>query len=115
MWVMSAHHTFGTYRWRQAEHNCDSTNCAKIIHTLEWYQQYFNFAKNNILLEKQSDIFLIHIDNQILKQDKDEGLFLNLELLVAPDSNAQLQPLRSRSNAKTYIAAESFARIDTKN
>lgn len=100
--------TFGTYRRLQTEHNCNSTNCGKISHTLAWYQQHYNFAKDNILLEKLGDDFLIHIDNQILKQDKVEGLFLNLELLVDPDSNGQLTPLRSRSTAKTYIAAESL-------
>jgi hypothetical protein len=99
---------YGTYRRLQTEHNCDSTNCGKISHTLEWYQQHYNFARNNILLEKQGDNFLIHIDNQILKQDKAEGLFLNLELLVAPNSSGQLQPLHSRSTAKTFIVSESL-------
>ena len=100
--------TFGHYRRLQTEHNCDSNNCGKIGHTLEWYQQHYSFAKKNILLEKQDDRFLIHIDNQILKQDKPEGVFLNLELLAAPDNNGNLLPLYSRSTAKTYLMAESL-------
>jgi hypothetical protein len=42
------------------------------------------------------------------KQDKPEGLFLNPELLAAPDSNGQLLPLRSHSTAKTYAVSESL-------
>ena len=106
--------TFGTYRRLQTEHNCDSSNCGKISHTLSWYQQHYNFAKDNILLDKQGDDFLVHIDNQILKQDKTEGLFLNLELLAAQNSDGQILPLRSRSTAKTYLAAEFLLQHVTK-
>jgi len=101
---------FGAYRRLQTEHNCDSSNCGKISHTLAWYQAHYDFAKENILLEQQGDSLLIHIDNEILKQDKAEGLFLNLALLAAPDSDGNILPLRSRSTAKTYVAAESLIR-----
>ena len=107
---------FGHYRRLQTEHNCDSSNCGKISHTLSWYQQHYDFAKNNILLEKQDDRFLIHIDNQLLKQDKPEGLFLNLELLVAPDNNGKLLPFYSRSTAKTFVLSDSLRqRIESEN
>ncbi|MCW8931373.1 MAG: hypothetical protein OQL19_14175 [Gammaproteobacteria bacterium] len=113
---------FGHYRRLQTEHNCDSSNCGKISHTLSWYQQLYTFAKKNILLEKQDDRFLIHIDNQILKQDKPEGVFLNLELMAASDnstshnSNGKILPLYSRSTAKTYVMSEYLQqRINTED
>lgn len=100
--------TYGRYRRLQTEDNRDSSSCGKISHTLRWYLQHYNFAKNNILLEREGDNYLIHIDNQILDQNKAEGLFLNLELLVAADADGQLMPLRSRSTAKTYVIAKSL-------
>ncbi len=99
---------FGRYRRLQTEQCRDSSSCGKISHILRWYLQHYNFAKNNILLERQGDDYLIHIDNQLLNQNKAEGLFLNLELLVAPDADGLLLPLHSRSTAKTFLVAESL-------
>ena len=102
---------FGHYRRLQTEHNCDSSNCGKISQTLSWYLQLYSFAKNNILLEKQDERFLIHIDNEVLRQDKSEGVFLNLELLATTnnansENSEKLLPLYSRSTAKTYVMTE---------
>ncbi len=101
---------FGRYRRLQTEQCRDSSSCGKISHTLRWYQQHYDFAKKNILLERLGENYLIHIDNQILNQNKVEGLFLNLELLVSAEAAAdgQLQPLHSRSTAKTFMVAESL-------
>lgn len=107
---------FGRYRRLQTEHNCDSSSCGKISHIISWYLKHYSFAKDNILLQRQGETYLIHIDNQVLDNNKTEGLFLNLELLVAADAKGQFIPLRSRSTAKTYVVAESLLqRITSKH
>ncbi len=45
--------------------------------------RYSAFARENIFLERHGENYLITIDNQLIRENRPEGLFLNLERLVA--------------------------------
>ena len=44
---------FGVYRRLQTEGTIETTNCGKICGTLDWYQNEYQYAQNNILLTKK--------------------------------------------------------------
>ena len=73
---------FGHYRRLCTEHNEMSTSCGKIDLVLSWFQNEYDFAKNNIFIEKRNKDYYIIIDNQLLNPDRQEGLFLNLDKLL---------------------------------
>ena len=99
-------HTFGTYRRMQTEHQDSSANCGKVESVLEWYLSEYAFAKDNIFLERQGNDYLVTIDNQLLRDNRPEGLFLNMERMVASTDNGESYPIRSLSTAKCYLASK---------
>ena len=69
---------FGVYRRLQTEHHEHSTDCGAICNVLNWYQNEFNFACQHITLEHNGNDYVVIIDNQLLVDERNEGLFLNL-------------------------------------
>ena len=100
--------TFGTYRRLQCEHQDMSPNCGKIAAVLGWYQDEFNFAKENIFLERHGHELLLVIDNQLMNRSRDEGLFLNSAVLVECNAQGEAVAAHSFSTAKAYRAAAAF-------
>ena len=100
--------TFGTYRRLQCEHHDMSPNCGKIAAVLNWYQDEYAFAKDNIFLERNGQDLLLVIDNQLMSQSREEGLFLNTDQLVQCSARGEALAVRSFSTAKAYRAAETF-------
>ena len=92
---------FGVYRRLQSEGQELSSDCGAICGVLHWYQAEYEFARQQILLGRDGDKPVVIIDNQLLRQDREEGVFLNLELMVK--SNEVVQ---SYSTAKSFMAAE---------
>ena len=78
---------FGVYRRLCTENHDMTSSCGKIDNILSWYQNEFDFAKNNIHIEKRQNDYYIHIDNQLLKSDREEGLFLDLDKLLIKKDN----------------------------
>ncbi|MDH5191285.1 MAG: hypothetical protein OEW89_08540 [Gammaproteobacteria bacterium] len=100
-----SNNTFGIYRRLQTENHENTPTCGKISHVIEWYLQEYNFACENIFLEKKNNRYLITIDNQILNKDKKEGLFLNIERMVELDRNGKPCPEEVHSISRSYIAS----------
>ena len=108
---------FGGYRRLCTEHNDVSSSCGKIDAILSWYLKEYDFAKNNIFIENINGKYFIIIDNQLLKPDREEGLFLNLDKILATRNN-QFVVEDSYSTSKSYLLnpdiAHSFSEITIK-
>ncbi len=99
---------FGRYRRLQTDDQHFSPNCGKIHATLEWYLAEYSFAQENTLLQKVDDEYRITIDKRLVKQDYDEGLFLNLEHIVQHDKETGkiLKPLKILSTSHVYQVSD---------
>jgi len=65
---------FGRYRRLCTEDNNITASCGKIDRILSWYLDEYDFAKNNIFIEKRNKNYYITIDNQLLNPAREEGL-----------------------------------------
>lgn len=99
---------FGSYRRLQTEDETPTETCGKIIRVLEWYQNEYDFAKQNIFLSRNGSDYLVAIDNQLLNPERKEGLFINLGNLVGPDPDGEYRPVHFHSTSKVYKAADKF-------
>ena len=99
---------FGTYRRPQTTHNEYSSSCGKIQNVIDWYKNEYDFARQNILLHNDEGEPIVIVDNQLLREDLDEGLFLHLDKLVASDISGQRVPMRILSTAKVFRPAQGF-------
>ncbi len=97
--------SFGVYRRLQTEDTCETSNCGKICGALEWYIQEYSFACNNIHLYEENGEKKIIIDNQLLHEERDEGLLLKLDKIVEVDDQNNPLPLSSKSTAKVFAAS----------
>lgn len=96
---------FGVYRRVQTEEMDETTNCGKICGTLDWYLQEYDFAKQNIVLFQENGVRKVIVDNLLLRQERDEGLFLKLEKVVNADPQGNPVPDYSKSTAKVFTAS----------
>lgn len=92
---------FGIYRRLQTVGHEYSTNCGAICELLGWYQNEYGYACRHILLSMADGKHIITIDNQLLKKDLEQGLFLNMDKLLH-DHNV----LRAYSTSKSFIASK---------
>ncbi|MCW8930393.1 MAG: hypothetical protein OQL19_09165 [Gammaproteobacteria bacterium] len=100
---------FGIYRRIQTNDCHHSSNCGKIAGTLKWYLDEYKFACENIYLEKDSHGQLqISINNLLLHKEREEGLILDLDKLIAIDLNGNAQLIRSLSTARCFKASPAF-------
>lgn len=89
---------FGIYRRLQTEDQEMSSDCGALCGVLHWYQQQYTFASQHILLDRGTDeIRVIIIDNQLLKEDRQEGLFLDFEKII-----------KNREVINTFSTSKSF-------
>lgn len=99
---------FGIYRRLQTEDCRHSSNCGKVMGILLWYQEEYEFASRNIILEPSGDTRRISINNLLLRTGRAEGLFLDLERIIAWDDRGNPRLVRSLSTARTFEAAPEF-------
>ena len=92
---------FGTYRRICTEHKDISASCGKIDHVLSWYEEEYQFAINNIMVQKVGANTHIFIDNQLLDTERSEGLILDLDRLIEYENN-QLHPIDSLCTSKSF-------------
>lgn len=97
---------FGTYRRIQIEDNQPTPTCGKIANVLGWYQNEYEFACENIRLGRLQGRSVITIDNQLMNPQREEGLKLNLDRLIAFDGEECCAPLRTYSTSRSYPAAQ---------
>ena len=92
------------------QHQDMSSSCGKIGGVVKWYVDEYNFAKNNIYLHKQNDNCFITIDNNLLDETRDRGLFLNMDKVVEK-ADGQFIPIKSYSTSKCFKASALMANI----
>jgi len=97
--------TFGTYRRLQTSSQECGPSCGKVHQVLGWYENEYQFAQKNILLHRINGQACVTVDNQLLRDDRDEGLILHLDKLVEVDSNGQQTALKMLSTAKVFTAS----------
>lgn len=95
---------FGIYRRLQTVNHEYSTDCGAICNVLGWYRSTFEFARRHIFLDRLDGGPAVIIDNQLLHEERDEGLFLHLDRLI-DISDGHAEPLRLYSTAKAFRAS----------
>jgi len=107
-----ASQSFGHYRRLQTKDAHHGANCGKIAAVISWYQDSYRNAQNNLFLEANSFSQQISISNQLLETNHKEGLFLDLNRLIARNDDNRYALSQSLSTTKTFQAApELIARI----
>ncbi|MDH5764514.1 MAG: hypothetical protein OEZ38_00750 [Gammaproteobacteria bacterium] len=101
---------FGVYRRLCTEHGENSSSCGKVDGVLSWYQGEYNFARNNILVERRDNQYLIMIDNQLLNMQREEGIFLKLDKLIESD-NEHFISEESHSTSKYFKASKEICSL----
>jgi len=101
---------FGTYRRLQTIDQSCSPSCGKLHQIISWYQNEYRFAQKNILLTTYQGQHCIIIDNQLIREDRDQGLFIQLNKLVESDPDNQCLPLKTLSTAKLFKASPALVR-----
>ena len=91
---------FGTYSRACTEHHGISSSCGKLKGILGWYEQEYQFARNNVYIEKRKNNFYVIIDNYLTNENREEGLFLHMDQLVA-----DMSPVESHSTSKYFRAS----------
>ncbi|RTZ66873.1 MAG: hypothetical protein DSZ29_02130 [Aquificaceae bacterium] len=102
--------TFGIYRRLQTSNQEFSPNCGMIDHTLEWYLNEYKFASKNILLHRTEEGSFVTIDNQLLSQKYDEGLFINLRSIIEFEelTKEMTKSVQVLSTSKRYRVSKNF-------
>jgi hypothetical protein len=99
---------FGTYRRPQTTLDEYSSSCGKIHNVISWYKNEYEFAQHNILLHNDGGNKVIIVDNQLLREDRNDGLFLRLEKFINKDAEGQHVPLKILSTAKIFEPSQSL-------
>jgi len=97
--------TFGSYCRLQTPDKKKTTTCGKIGAVIQWYQDEYRFAQNNIYLGREGEVCTITIDNQLLDERRNEGLFLELDKMVLME-NGTRKLLRTLSTSHVYVASD---------
>ena len=69
---------FGVYERQRTAHSEFGANCGKLSAVLEWYQQEYRRAQNDVQLGLVDGRLAVFIDNALLDPARSEGLFLNV-------------------------------------
>jgi len=96
--------TFGIYRRLHTDEQDFSSDCGAICGVLHWYQEEYDFARQQISLAREDGKPVVIIDNQLLRVDREEGLFLNFDQVIKGHDIKH-----AYSRAKSYIASDKFA------
>lgn len=102
--------SFGSYSRLQTPNNKKTVTCGKVGHVLQWYLDEYRFAQNNIYLGYDNNVRTITIDNYLLNEQREEGLFLDQEKLLAKE-NGKFILKQALSTSRVYVAAEEFCKL----
>ena len=102
---------FGIYRRNQTADCHQGSNCGKLTEVMGWYREEYDFACDNIFLEPaQQSRHQISINNLLLQSDRNEGLMLALDQLIAHDANDNPMLIRAFSTARRYQATPTLVK-----
>jgi len=93
---------FGVYRRLQVDDRCHTPACGKIFGVMDWYMKEYEFARKNISFSRIGDEKVVMIDNQLLDNDREDGIFLNVDRFVAMNTSDVPGPLNVFSTAKVF-------------
>ena len=94
---------FGSYRRNQTADCHQGSNCGKLTDVMSRYRDEYDFACDNIFLEPvQQAGHQISINNLLLQTDREDGLILALDQLIAHDSTGNPMLIRALSTARRY-------------
>jgi hypothetical protein len=96
---------FGVYQRQRTAHAEFGANCGKMAAVLDWYQQEYRDARNDVQLGAIDCTPTVFIDNALLDPHRGEGLFLQLDRFIDP---AQPDPLQVLATSKAFAAAPSL-------
>ena len=102
--------SFGSYCRLQTPDKKKTATCGKVGDVLQWYQDEYRFAQNNIYLGHDGDVRTITIDNQLLNERRTEGLFLDLDKMLATE-NEKLILKQALSTSRVYVASDEFCKL----
>jgi hypothetical protein len=94
---------FGALKRLYTEGRKCSPACGKIANVLQWYIDEHEFARSHVYLEFVDNTPVVTIDNQLLNDERVEGLFINLHRMTAADSEDRFAP------AALHVTGQSFA------
>ncbi|MCO6413062.1 MAG: hypothetical protein J5I92_09990 [Thiogranum sp.] len=97
--------SFGVYRRLQTEDKGVASCCGKIESVIDWYRAEYQFARDNIFVEPHEGEYWLVIDNQLLNEKREEGIYLHLDELIELDPQQHAAPLRALSTAKCFRAS----------
>jgi len=101
---------FGDYCRLQTSNNKVTSTCGKINDVIQWYQEEYQFAQENIYLALEDGVHTITIDNQLLDESRSNGLFLDLECMVMME-DGKLKLQRTLSTSRVYVASREFCKM----
>jgi hypothetical protein len=96
---------FGVYQRQRTAHGEFGANCGKLSGVLDWYQQEYRHARNDIQLGTLDATPAVFIDNALLDPHRTEGLFLQLDRFIDPE---RPDPLHVLATSKVFAAAPSL-------
>jgi hypothetical protein len=96
---------FGVYQRQRTAHGEFGANCGKQSGVLDWYQQEYRHARNDVQLGAVDGIPAVFIDNALLDPHRTEGLFPHLDRFI---DLAQPAPLLVLATSKAFAAAPSL-------
>jgi hypothetical protein len=89
---------FGVYQRHRTEGRAFRDNCGKLCAVLRWYSQEYRHAREQVLCGVLDGEPAVILDNQYLDEKRNEGLFLNLDLMVDRSDG----PTKVLSTAKAF-------------
>ncbi len=99
---------FGAYRRLQMDPIAHTATCGKIGAVLEWYQQEYHFAKENVSFTLIDSQPVVIIDNQFLDDGREDGLFLALDSIVDMEKGRLPEPLHVLSTSTVFRINPAF-------
>ncbi|QKQ27769.1 hypothetical protein [Candidatus Reidiella endopervernicosa] len=100
---------FGIYRRLQTEEHECSTDCGAICNVIDWYKREYDFACAQIKLDFIDGEHLVVIDNQLVSDEREEGLLLNFERLIDMERGLEA-PVGQLSTARVYRASGEYVK-----
>ena len=102
--------TYGVYRRLQREDQNATAACGRIEAVVRKYQAEYRFAQENIFVSRADDNCIVTIDNLLLDANRRDGLFLDLDFMLAREDNSWFRLVRAYSTAKSFIASPAFSK-----
>lgn len=97
--------SYGAYKRLQTQSSELTSSCGKIDAILSWYQDEYTFACNHIMVSHIDGEWLISIDNNLLNENREKGLFLRLDKLIGANRNERSTPVSIYSTAECFRAS----------